>query len=191
MMMRITGRSLPWYGLAGSWGLSLILAVVITACTSASADDKEVKTMNDGCAEARLWMNARPFQDEPQWVTPQPTEYTSNTWEGWLAKGKGISNLEECLLSMLENEEDAVTRSASAMALGYVGGESSVQPLINALDSDIPLVQMEAAASLGNLGKSEAVEPLCNATKNSDSNVRANACMALGRIGGERARTCL
>ncbi|MEA1976393.1 MAG: HEAT repeat domain-containing protein, partial [Chloroflexota bacterium] len=63
--------------------------------------------------------------------------------------------------------------------------------LIASLETDVPMVAMEAAASLGRLGMSEAVEPLCEALKNADANVRASACTALGWLGGEKALSYL
>jgi hypothetical protein len=153
-------------------------------------NSKETKQMNECIAVVQRWLNVRPFQDNPEW-TKAPIAQTSSTWEEWVSKGKEITGVEECLLWMLENVNDPVTRSSVALALGFVGGNHSVNPLISLLETDTPAVQMEAAASLGRLGRSEAVEPLCKALESPDTNVRANGCIALGRLGGKKAITCL
>lgn len=142
--------------------------------------------MNEHTDEVRRWLHAMPFQDNPKWTPVLPAQ-TLSTWEEWVRQGKNMSGVEDCLLWMLENEKDPVTRSFVALALGFVGGEHSVHSLIRILETDIPLVQMEAAAALGRLGRSEAIKPLCEAIKSYDSNVRANACIALGRLGGAKS----
>ncbi len=146
--------------------------------------------MNDNTAEVRNWLNTMPLRDNPKQSILLGAQI-ANTWEEWVAKGKEIVDIEEKLLQLLENERDPVTRSWVAQALGFVGGKLSVNALINALEFDIPLVQMESASALGLLGQPEAVEPLCKALSNTDSNVRANASTALGRLGGASARACL
>jgi HEAT repeat protein len=131
-----------------------------------------------------------PLRDNPK-QSIRPGAQIASTWEEWVAMGKEIAGIEEKLLQLLENERDPVTRSWAAQALGFVGGELCVKALINALEFDIPLVQMEAAYALGLLGQPEAVEPLCRALSNTDSNVRANASMALGRLRSAKALACL
>jgi HEAT repeat protein len=142
-------------------------------------------SVND--AEVRKWLDMKPFPDNPKRGVEPDTQIAS-TWEEWIARGKEIAGIEEVLGQMLESDKDAVTRSRVALALGFVGGQSSIKALINVLDSDVPLVQMEAAAALGRMGDPEAFEPLYKAMQSPDSNVRANASMALGRLGGEQAR---
>ncbi|MDQ5838619.1 MAG: HEAT repeat domain-containing protein [Acidobacteriota bacterium] len=145
-------------------------------------------SVND--AEVRRWLDMMPFPDNPK-QSLQPGARLAGSWEGWLAAGKEMAGMEEALGRMLEGEKDAVTRSRAALALGSLGGAASVNVLINALASDVPLVQMEAASALGRIGDSEALEPLSRALQSPDSNVRANAGMALGRLGGEKARDYL
>lgn len=146
--------------------------------------------MGDKASEVRRWLNAMPFRDNPKRVVGSGAQQVSSLGE-WVAKGRDIANVEEELLRMLQKEQHAVARSWAAQALGFVGRESCINALIEALASGVPLVQMEAAAALGRLGRVEAVEPLCNALKSRDSNVRASACTALGMIRSERALVCL
>ena len=146
--------------------------------------------MTSGSADILRWLRTRPLQDNPRRIESAPEE-TALSWDEWLSAGRNIADCESGLIKVLEQEEDPVIRSPAALALGFVGGNASIEPLIRALQTDDPLVAMEAAASLGRLGKSEAIDPLCEALKNSDSNVRANAAIALGLLGGETALSCL
>lgn len=146
--------------------------------------------MNDSIDNISHWLHERPLQDNPGWVEPTAVQ-VSSTWDEWLSRGRGIPDLENHLIWILDHDKDPVNRSAATLALGFVGGDRSINTLITILETDVPMVAMEAAASLGRLGKSEAVEPLCEALKNADVNVRANACTALGWLGGEKALSCL
>ncbi len=146
--------------------------------------------MDDSIDDISRWLHERPLQDNPERVESIAVQ-TSGTWEEWLNKGRRIPDFENHLIWILDHDKDPVNRSAAALALGFVGGDQSINPLIAVLETDIPMVAMEAAASLGRLSKSEAVEPLCEALRNADANVRANACTALGWLGGEKALSCL
>jgi HEAT repeat protein len=148
------------------------------------------KHMSDKAEETRNWLDTMPFDDNPRRIVP-PEAQIASTWDEWIANGKRIPDIEKVLGRMLGTEENALTRSRAALALGFLGSHESGPILINSLASDVPSVQMEAAAALGRLGNDEAVEPLCEALRSADVNVRANASMALGRLGGERARECL
>jgi HEAT repeat protein len=136
------------------------------------------------------WLQSRPLQDNPNRVEASAAEELAS-FDQWVKTGRKIPDIESRLIQISERNEDPVIRSAATMALGFTGGDQSVEPLVRALQKDVPIVAMEAAASLGRLGKPQAVEPLCEALKNSDGNVRANACTALGVLGGERALSCL
>ena len=146
--------------------------------------------MTNGNDDISNWLRRRPFQDNPGWVEAPPAE-TSGSWDEWVAAGRNIPDGERRLIGVLEQEEDPVIRSAAALAIGFVGGDESISPLIRALQNDVPLVAMEAAAALGRLRNPKAVESLGDALKNPDSNVRANACTALGLLGGEKAHAYL
>lgn len=146
--------------------------------------------MSDSMDDISRWLGQRPFQDNPKWVESLAGE-TSRTWDEWVQRGKEIPDVENHLIWILKHEKDPVNRGAAVLALGFVGGDRSVKSLITVLETDVPMVAMEAAASLGRLGRSEAIEPLCEALRNPDANVRANACTALGRFGREKALSCL
>ena len=151
---------------------------------------EEVLAMSDSIDDISRWLQSKPFQDNPEWFESSASQ-TSSTWDDWVQQGRDIPELENRLIWILKHDKDPVNRSAVALALGCVGGDPSIESLITVLESDVPMVAMEAAASLGRLGRSEAIEPLCEALRSADANVRANACTALGGLGGEKALSCL
>jgi HEAT repeat protein len=146
--------------------------------------------MNDSIDRVLDWLRARPFQDNPAWLAGA-SQPAPGSWDEWLAQGREIADGESGLLRLLANDKDPVNRSAAALALGFVGGEQCLAPLLASLAGDLPLVAMEAAAALGRLRRPGAMAPLCAALSHRDANVRASACTALGAIGGELASSCL
>ncbi len=139
------------------------------------------------CDTVRDWLASRPLRDNPQMAGVS----SSLTWDEWVEQGRNAADTKACLLEFLENEQDPVTRSNIAMALGYVGGDRSVGRLIDLLKDREPMVVMEAAAALGRIGNQDAVPHLLEALKSDNSNVRANACQALGTQGGDQVTTAL
>src|SRR5262249_24431166 len=80
------------------------------------------------------------------------------------------------LIRALENDDNAEVRARAAEALGTLGGEEVVEPLIEALQSQSELVRERAAKALGTLGDPRACEPLRNLAANDhDRYVRAAA----------------
>jgi hypothetical protein len=71
--------------------------------------------------------------------------------------------------------------------LGIIGGEWSVEPLIDILYYDDPKMRWRAAQSLGRIGEERAVEALINALNDDDRTVRLIAVRALDKIGDERS----
>lgn len=88
----------------------------------------------------------------------------------------------EPLIQMLGGT-DAVD---AATALGEIG-EPAVEPLIDVLEDNNPLVRAYAARALGGTGDSRAVEPVIELLNDEDENVRSNAAMALGKLDDRRA----
>jgi HEAT repeat protein len=80
-------------------------------------------------------------------------------------------------------------RAKAAWALGEIGDNRAVEPLIKALENDSDSgVRLEVALVLGIIDDPRAVEPLIRALENdSDSYVRILAVGALGNIGDKRA----
>jgi HEAT repeat protein len=96
------------------------------------------------------------------------------------------------LLSALKDPSHLV-RSRAAEALGKVGDNRAVMPLIDVLNdaAEDPDVLSRAAEALGRLRAGEAVEPLMDLLTNMVWYVRYQAVVALGRIGEPAARGAL
>lgn len=89
------------------------------------------------------------------------------------------------LVRLLSDEEARVRRRA-ALAIGRVGLDEGVAPLVKLLAEDAePEVRQMAAFSLGLLQAKEAVEPLRAALASGPPVVQGRAAEALGRIGDE------
>jgi hypothetical protein len=127
----------------------------------------------------RRWLENIPARDDPQHFPPAP----ELSWDEWAEAGRAIPGLEGELTTLLADDPDEFTRGQAAIALGFVGGDASVAPLVAALQHDLPAVAMEAAAALGRLGRAEAVQPLRGALEHPDANVRASAATALDALG--------
>ena len=66
-------------------------------------------------------------------------------------------------------------------------GKPAVEPLITALNDDVPAIRTGAAEVLGKIKDSRATEPLIQALKDETWGVREKAAEALGRIKDSRA----
>jgi HEAT repeat protein len=97
-------------------------------------------------------------------------------------------NIIDSLINDLADKESDVRLSA-ASALGGIGSEEAVDPLISALSSDKESdVRSRAASALGGIGSEKAVDPLISAlSSDKDRDVRGRAASALGVLGSEKA----
>jgi len=80
-----------------------------------------------------------------------------------------------------------IERRKSAEALGEIGDERGVLPLIDAMKDPSTNVQYVAIKSLGIIGDRRAVDPLINALKSDEKWVRLGAAHSLGHIGDKKA----
>ncbi|XGI84209.1 HEAT repeat domain-containing protein [Halorutilales archaeon Cl-col2-1] len=64
---------------------------------------------------------------------------------------------------------------------------ASTEFLINALDSESPVIRIVAALGLGHIGEKRALKPLIHALDDNDPKVRENVARSLGSLGDERA----
>ncbi len=87
----------------------------------------------------------------------------------------------EQLLTALKSDDESV-RSASAEALGKIGGPA-VEPLIASLKHVFWDVRAAAAMALGSTGDERAVDPLVRALKDPELPVRTEVKQALERLG--------
>jgi len=97
---------------------------------------------------------------------------------------------ENIIDSMIENlsDEYIFVRWRAADALGRIGSEKAVDPLINTLTTDEDRsVRRNAADALGKIGSEKAVDPLIEALTDEDNFVRERAAGVLGKIGSEKA----
>ncbi|MCF8051858.1 MAG: protein kinase [Desulfobacterales bacterium] len=78
--------------------------------------------------------------------------------------------------------------SQAAEALGEIGDDRAVEPLIEALkERGYTSLQFKAAKALGKIGDARAVEPLVEALKDDYAGVRKQAAASLGEIGDARS----
>ena len=92
------------------------------------------------------------------------------------------------MIRLLEMEK---IRWAAAEALGDIGSDRAVMPLIKLLDSDDETIRRAAANALGDIGRVEAVAPLIDMLEDESEFVRWASVEALGRIGSEHAVSAL
>ena len=84
--------------------------------------------------------------------------------------------------------KNCTVRGEAAEALGEIGDERAVEPLIHALKDRDKAVRWKAAEALGEIGDERAVEPLIHALKDKDRAwVHCQVAEALGEIRDERA----
>ena len=76
-------------------------------------------------------------------------------------------------------------RSSAAYALGKIGTEATIYPLIKLLDHDHYDVRRSAAEALGKIGTEATIDPLIKLLDDDDYYVRRSAAYALGKIGTE------
>jgi hypothetical protein len=86
-------------------------------------------------------------------------------------------------------DRNRMVRLNATEALGKIGNERAVEPLIKTLEDDWDsVVRLFATEALGKIGDARAVEPLIKTLENADNNVRRYAAAeALGMINDERA----
>ena len=131
-------------------------------------------------------------------------EIINNLW--WLYRNAEFSSLRERAIKILarikpknyidllikelegKNKKSGVRLNA-AKALGMIGGEKAVKPLITVLaTNEDGGVRGNAAEALGMIGREKAIKPLVTAlATDEDGDVRWRAAEALGEIGGEKA----
>lgn len=93
-------------------------------------------------------------------------------------KSLGISNtkVEEALMKRLHDPHEEVRRE-TIIALGDLGTEKVLTPIISCLDDAHPHVRAAAAQTLGIIGTLEVLEPLLSAL-NDASEIVKNACLS-------------
>jgi HEAT repeat protein len=98
-----------------------------------------------------------------------------------------VHGRERLLASLNDTERHAAFRAAAARTLGAVGGEGTLERLLEALKDKVPLVRAGAAEGLGRLGDQRALQPLLEALRQPDETLQASTATALGTLGDQRA----
>lgn len=83
--------------------------------------------------------------------------------------------------------EEKSNRNSVALALGNIGDERAVEPLIQALKDKNAGVRRVVADALGKIKDERVLEPLIQALEDRDNDVRNRAAKALGKKGDPRA----
>lgn len=91
------------------------------------------------------------------------------------------------LIKALEYKKYAYVRMRAARALGEIGDQRAIEPLMRALSDSDRDVRKEAARVLGEIGDQRVVEPLIKALSDSNWDVHIEAAKALGKIKDQRA----
>jgi HEAT repeat protein len=93
----------------------------------------------------------------------------------------------EKLLKALKSNKGS-TRVAAMMALGEMGEEAAVDPILGILTRDYPPAKASATIALGKIGDERAVEVLRKEMKDGDNEyVKGGSAIALGKIGDENS----
>lgn len=105
-----------------------------------------------------------------------------------LAGGNNAAVLQivEELVALL-SADDCGKRDEAAQALGWLGAEYAVTPLIKALKEDHLHTRKAAAVAIGLIGAEQAVEALIAVLHDEDGNLRQYAVRALGQTGSKSA----
>lgn len=98
-----------------------------------------------------------------------------------------MDTFEELVETLKDETASSYSRRNALAALGRLGDQRVVEPLVSALQDQDRYVRGEAVKTLGGLGSAAAIEPLIEALEDSDDHVRRAAIVALGVIGDERA----
>jgi HEAT repeat protein len=116
----------------------------------------------------------------------------SDPWRRWEAvfslKNMGDSEAALAIATLLDAgfEPDIRTRQETALTLGQIGDESSIPPLMTALNSDpAAAVRWRAALALSRLGNAAALPGLNTALDSElDADVREHIADAIAKLGG-------
>ena len=130
------------------------------------------------------------------------TELEAFTSESPLTRGKAVRDVGAmgedaavafpCIVAMLE-DPDVHVRAAAAEALGKIGVQDAVEPLIEVMEDrgEEWSVRARTARSLGKLGDPQSIDALIASLNDMTVPVREMSVIALGEIGDPSARAAL
>ncbi len=109
-----------------------------------------------------------------------------------LLQGEEFQGLEEIvnlgdkaippLSRLVKAGKDIFIKQRSAIALGLIGGKTSVKPLLPLLKDRNPILRLTAVESLGNTGEKVASKDIIRMLDDNDFSVRRKAAIALGKL---------
>ena len=102
---------------------------------------------------------------------------------GMMKRDKNVKKL----IRAMDKKNDTPIRCAAAEALGELGNDRALKPLVEALKDSKSDLQVNAAEALGLIGSARAVEPLITALQHGNYRLTSKAAAALGLIGDARA----
>jgi HEAT repeat protein len=86
------------------------------------------------------------------------------------------------ILKYFLHDDSELVRWEAARALGRIGDERAVEPLLEALQDERTYVRRGAAWALGEIGDARAVKPLTTIAQNEKDRIREVASEAVARI---------
>ncbi len=99
---------------------------------------------------------------------------------GWLEASDAVA----ALTAVLEKDGNLDMRAEAAMALGEIGSDDALPPLIAAARNASPVIRKHAALGLGRMRHPQAPSYLAAMLKDADTEVREEAASALDSITG-------
>jgi HEAT repeat protein len=118
-------------------------------------------------------------------MTPQRTAGTNDSARA-LAQ-IGAPAVDPLILALSDADRPEFARINAATALGEIGDELALEPLIATLRYETPAIRLAAAQALGDLKHPGSVEALLMALEDKAPEVRRSAIWSLSVIGDERA----
>jgi HEAT repeat protein len=147
-------------------------------------------SLQDAAATHALPLALRPVVAEAI-TTAFPDRRTYNVLERAamlkaLAQMRDVDAIPLLFVTLHDAEEEPFVRGAAAFALGLMEVHEAVPDLVEALESDLAVLQLAAAGALGRLPDPLALEPLRVMLRQASSmEVRAAAATALSSFGAE------
>ena len=133
-----------------------------------------MKNPNDRTHTAKL---IDELENDPEWETNWAQEEMA--WEHF-------PHMVEPLLDRLDAADSRTTERA-VTALGWIGDERAVDPLLEVLRQEkADNIRAKAVTALGDIGCADALDPLLDAFEKASSHeIRGRAVNALGRVGAD------
>ncbi len=112
-----------------------------------------------------------------------------------LFAGSGPPNIEKLaakkdirgLIKSLDYRDDPAVRQAAIQALGKLGTEEAIEPLVSLLDDEDTAIRVSVIHALGHIGSSKVIDPLVRGLESRDPHIYTAAAQALGHMDTPKA----